>query len=123
CGPTDLGDPNYYAQGMDLKTEFLPLMEKAAGQTVTEENLRAVTAPFSPVTYVSTAVPTVIAHGKKDTVVPYSNAQTLDRLLTDQGVPHVLISYPNSGHGLDKDKNSADQYYAAFVDYAAKYLK
>ncbi len=122
CGPTDLSDPGYYADGMAFSNSYLQLAASIAGQDVTNELITQYTAPYSPVTYVETAVPTIIAHGQKDTIVPYSNAVTLDRLLTENGVKHLFISFPNSGHDLSSDPDCTNAYYQAFEQYAADYL-
>lgn len=122
CAPTDLADPNFYAEGMVFQNGYLQVASAVVGQNVTNETLAQYTAQYSPVTYAATAVPTVIAHGQKDNVVPYSNATALDAALTANGVTHLLIPFPNSGHGLDNDAACAERFYQAFVQYAAAYL-
>lgn len=121
--PTDLSDPNYYADGMVFQNNYLQLVSSVVGQNVTNEVIAQFTAEYSPVTYAATAVPTVIAHGQKDTIVPYSNAAALDAALTANGVAHVFITYPNSGHALESDPDCAKQYTQALSAYAAEYLK
>ena len=123
CAPTDFADPNFYADGMVFQNSYLQLVSSVLGQNVTNEMIAQYTAQYSPVTYAATAVPTVIAHGQKDNIVPYSNAVTLDQALTANGVTHQFISFPNSGHGLDNDADCADRFYQAFVAYTAAYLK
>lgn len=122
CGPTDLSDPNYYADGMVFQNTYLQLAAAIVGQDLTTEMIARFTAEYSPVTYASTAVPTIIAHGQKDTIVPYSNALALDAALTANGVPHVFISYPNSGHALESDPDCAARYTETLIAYAAQYL-
>lgn len=122
CAPTDLADPNFYADGMVFRNSYLQLVSSVIGQNATNEMIAQYTAQYSPVTFAATAVPTVIAHGQKDNIVPYSNAVTLDRALTANGVNHLFITFPNSGHGLENDADCADRFYRAFVQYAAQYL-
>ncbi len=122
CAPTDLSDPNFYADGMVFQNNYLQLVSSVIGQNATNEMIAQYTARYSPVTYVSTAVPTVIAHGQKDNIVPYSNAVTLDRALTANGVNHLFITYPNSGHALENDADCAARFYQVFAQYAAEYL-
>ena len=122
CGPTDLSDPNYYADGMVFQNDYLQLVASIVGQDVTNEVIAQFTAQYSPVTYASTAVPTIIAHGQEDMIVPYSNAVSLDAALTANGVEHLFISYPHSGHALESDADCAAQYEEAFFAYAAEYL-
>lgn len=123
CAPTDLADPNFYADGMVFQNSYLQVVASVVGQNVTNEVIAQYTAQYSPVTYAETAVPTIIAHGQKDTIVPYSNAVTLDAALTANNVPHQFITYPNSGHALESDPDCANTYYQSFVAYAANYLK
>jgi acetyl esterase/lipase len=122
CAPTDLADPNFYADGMVFRNSYLQLVSSVIGQNATNEMIAQYTARYSPVTFAATAVPTVIAHGQKDNIVPYSNAVTLDAALTANGVNHLFITFPNSGHGLENDADCADRFYRAFVQYAADYL-
>ena len=122
CAPTDLSDPNFYADGMVFQNNYLQLVTSVVGQNATNETLAQYTARYSPVTYAAAAVPTVIAHGQRDNVVPYSNAVTLDAALTANGVKHLFITYPNSGHALENDADCAERFYEAFAAYAAAYL-
>ena len=122
CAPTDFADPNFYADGMVFQNNYLQLVASVVGQDVTDEAIARYTAQYSPVTYAADAVPTLIAHGQKDNMVPYSNALRLDAALTENGVVHELIAYPNSGHTLLNDADCAERYTQAFYAYAAEYL-
>lgn len=129
CAPTDLADENFYSASSTLGTpEFIrSLMSKACGYTFDEETF-SFAIPFlkaaSPVTYVSSSCPpTLIAHGEKDTVVPYSNAVTLDAALSSAGVKHDLVSYPNSDHALSADSNCTSRFDALIASYIDAYLK
>ena len=59
----------------------------------------------------------------KDDVVPYSNATALYNLLQEQGIVSELITYPDSGHGLEANPDSAERATEAFYRYAKEYLK
>ena len=102
---------------------YIQMLVGAVGQETASELIARYTAQYSPVTFVSSAVPTLIAHGQKDTVVPYSNAETLDSALTENGVTHMLITYPNSGHALENDPDCAMRYSQMFFAFAAVYLR
>lgn len=54
----------------------------------------------SPISYLSTAVPTIMEHGTADGVVPYSQATELDQDLARAGVAHQLVTVPGGRHGL-----------------------
>jgi len=78
------------------------------GETVTTDNLKdskvqAALQKVSPTHYVDTAVPTLIAQGKNDVVVPPANADILAQELTKAGVDNHIIWFPNSGHDLWDD--------------------
>ena len=122
CAPTDLSDPNFYAPGMVFQNGYLQLAAAIIGQDVTDEAIAQYTAPYFPVTYAANAVPTIIAHGQKDNLVPYSNAVRLDEALSEHGIAHEFITYPNSGHALENDSDCANRYTQLFMEYAAEYL-
>lgn len=126
CGPTDLNDPNFFINN-DLGTDnVLMLLSYSTGIDITQENIdeyRDEIAAFSPITYVDeNTVPTIINHGMTDTVVPYSNAVSLDEKMTQYGVNHVFNTYPDSGHGLDNNKDNEDYAYALAVEYMREYV-
>lgn len=52
----------------------------------------------SPITYVDTAVPTLLAHGTADPVVPYSQATQLESALRAQGKTVELFTMEGVGH-------------------------
>ena len=68
------------------------------------------------------AVPTVICHGEKDTVVPVGDAYYLDQILTELKTPHDLVIFPNSNHGLESDPDQWEYASKLFKEYMEKYL-
>lgn len=125
-GPTDLSDPNFFVNN-DLGVDnVLLLISYATGKSVTAENIASYEkeiAEISPLTFVNeNTVPTIINHGTKDTVVPYSNAVALDAKLTQFGVTHIFNTYPNSGHGLDSDKDKDEYSYSLALEYINEYV-
>ncbi len=123
-GPTDLYDDNFYhGNALGDETVICDLMSKACGQRFTyaeKEAAKAALSSVSPIAYVSAeCVPTVINHGNADTIVPFTNAQTLDALLTQYGVEHVLNVYEGADHDLGKDdeaKKRADELLFGYID-------
>lgn len=123
-GPTDLYDDNFYHNNaLGDEAVICDLMSKACGQRFTyetKESAKAALYSVSPVAYVSAdCVPTVINHGTADSIVPFSNAQTLDALLTQYGVEHVLNVYDGADHDLGKDdeaKDKADELLFGYID-------
>ena len=123
-GPTDLYDDNFYHNNALGDTAIMcDLMSKACGQRFTyetKESAKSALNSVSPIAYVSAdCVPTVINHGNADTIVPFSNAQTLDALLTQYGVEHVLNVYQGADHDLGKDdaaRKRADELLFGYID-------
>lgn len=123
-GPTDLYDDNFYHNNaLGDETVICDLLSKACGQRFTydtKENAMAALYSVSPIAYVSAdCVPTVINHGNADSIVPFSNAVTLDALLTQYGVEHVLNVYDGADHDLGKDdkaKKKADELLFGYID-------
>ena len=123
-GPTDLYDDNFYHNNaIGDQTVVCDLLSKACGQRFTYDTKEsAMTALYSvsPIAYVSAdCVPTVINHGTADSIVPFSNAVTLDALLTQYGVEHVLNIYDGADHDLGKDdeaKKKADELLFGYID-------
>lgn len=85
--------------------------------TANEQTLRAI----SPISYVSpNAPPTILAHGMRDELVPYSNALRLEQALTENGVPVSLFSYDHSGHDLADDAETDRAFWAAVLAAAER---
>lgn len=127
CGPTDLSDENFFIDNDLGDEEFVSLLfSYACGQKFTyaerasaKEALKAV----SPLYYVDeNTVPTVINHGQKDTIVPYSNATAIVEKFEQYGVTHYFNSYPNSGHELGKDEENIDKADDLLYEYLMTYL-
>ena len=127
CGPTDLTDENYYIDnGLGDDDAIAELFSHGCGQVFSYEDRdseREALEKVSPLYYVNeNTVPTVINHGMVDTIVPYSNAVALDAALTQYGVVHTFNSYPESGHGLDSDKENQKIAAEFFYGYCNTYL-
>ncbi len=126
-GPTDFTDESFYINNAIGDEEFVAqLFSYASGQTFTySERANATEAlnKVSPLFYVNkNTVPTVINHGMKDSIVPYSNAVSLDAKLTEYGVTHVLNSYKNSDHDLGNDEANKDIANDLLIEYCNTYL-
>ncbi len=133
CGPTDLSDDNYYYNsdlGMNSElgdfATIANLFSIACAQDFTYETrdeVKQALLKVSPISYVDeNTVPTVINHGQKDTIVPFSNAVALVEKLKECGVKYDFNIYPNSGHGLSSDKENAKIADKLFIEYMETYL-
>ena len=125
--PTDLTDPAFIEGaagelaasviGMSPQT-LLALAQSPFGQL-----FMTPLANISPAKKVTkNTVPTLMAHGEKDTIVPYSNALLLDTALTENGVPHDFVSFPNSSHALLQDPDCTLRFRTLTNQYLARYL-
>ncbi len=133
CGPADLTDDNYYYNsdlGMNSELgafeDIAKLFSYACGEKFTYETRNSAEEALlkvSPVYYVNSGtVPTVINHGQKDTIVPFSNAVALASKLEENGVSYDFNVYPNSGHGLDKDEANIKIADELLYEYLFTYL-
>lgn len=131
CGPSDLENPFFYSVensvGASVGVEyFTNIISNGIGFKIDLDNFDTAKdsmKKYSPVNYVDkNSIPTVFGHGEEDTIVPYQNALDLDAKLTEFGVEHTFISFPNSGHGCE-DKTSMSQIMKLFFEYIDTYLK
>lgn len=131
CGPTDLTDPFYFAPDNSVNRAvgvgyFRDILSKGSGFNIDLNDIvsaQPALAKGSPINYIDNhTVPTIFGHGEQDEIVPYQNALDLDRKLTEYGIEHTFVSFPNSGHGCE-DKTSLSKIMKLFFEYADKYLK
>lgn len=127
CGPTDLADENFYINNDMGDEEFVSLLfSYACGQTFTyaeRANAGEALKAISPLYYVNeNTVPTVINHGEKDTIVPYSNATAIVEKFKQCGVTYDFNSYPNSGHDLSSDAENIQIANDLLYEYLMTYL-
>ena len=124
AGPTDLTDENYLSSPV-LKDSYYTLASYMTGITIDESNFKDNKEELlkcSPITYIDKACPTIICHGDKDEVVPYSNALTLKDKLEEANKTYEFFTYTNSGHGLENSKDVDNLYQQKFKEYKEKYL-
>lgn len=130
CGPTDLSAYNFlHSELFEKYEQSVELFSDCCGKKFTEntffdedtqEKLRAV----SPLYYTATdSVPAVIAHGMKDAIVPFTQAEALTKKLSELGAKYDFVIYPNSDHGLNSDPDCASKTRELFIEYAEKYLR
>ena len=125
--PTDFTDPAFLKSGagellagsIGVSTDLLA--------TLAQSGIAQMFVPalvnLSPAKQVTRdSVPTLMAHGKSDNIVPYSNAERLDAALTEKGVKHDFIPFPNSGHALLNDPDCTLQFQSLTAQYIATYL-
>lgn len=123
-GPTDLTDPNFYSpENAILYTAAGGLIGVPEMNETDIGEYTEMLKEVSPLSYVRSDVPaTLFCHGMKDSIVPYSNAVSLEKALADCKAEYTFIIYPNSDHGLEADPDKSDEYYRTLVEYAEKYF-
>ena len=129
-GPTDFTDENFYINNaLGTPDVISDLFSKACGVKFTynqraSAEVQTALQKYSPLYYVNeNTVPTIINHGDNDTIVPYSNAVSLDAKLTEYGVTHHFNTYKNSGHGLENDSAAASTASTQLFEFIYTYLK
>ncbi len=125
-GPTDMTDENYFINNDLGNDNVLTLLTYATGKQITAENIwdnLSDIERISPVYYINeSTVPTIINHGTADTIVPYSNAITLDEQLTKYNITHTLNPYEGSGHGLENNKENESYADSLARQYVNEYV-
>jgi len=57
---------------------------------------------YSPIEWISKRmVPTLVVHGKKDMVVPYTSSINLVRKLKSENIPYKFLLHKEGGHGFE----------------------
>lgn len=122
--PTDFLDPVFLTKA--TKEQYGQLSQ-LVGVPVTKDTVdqrRSALESASPAFRVTAAAPpTILAHGANDSVVPYSNALLLTAQLSAAGIPHELLTYPNSDHNLADDPDINTRFLSLVLEYAARYLE
>lgn len=126
-GPSDLTDDNFFAPNIILgKDKVEMLFSYAIGKDYsyeTRKDFETEVKAGSPLFHVNeNTVPTLVQHGAKDSIIPYSNAVSLDAKLTEYGVAHDFVTFPNSNHGLERDPDCTAAAEELFAEYVSKYL-
>lgn len=124
-GPTDLCAPEYFAEGHKYRDPLDHMLSSVIGYDLDMSSPEAA-IPFlkqsSPTSYAEDGVPTIICHGAHDDLIPLSNAYTLAEKLSEAKIPHELLIFPSSGHGLESDPDLSARSGELFRQYVDKYL-
>lgn len=126
-GPTDLTDDNFYHDNpLGNENKMAELFSDACGKRFRYRNRTTVYKELmavSPIAYVNkSTVPTIINHGVQDTVVPYSNAESIVAKFDAYGVKYDFNIFPNSNHGLESDPDNAKLAEELLGKYIKTYL-
>lgn len=79
--------------------------------------------PISAAAWISPdSPPSVVAYGKYDRIQPFKASLRLKEALEKNGVDHVYLEFPHSGHGLQNDNDISKQWMEAIEEYLDKYM-
>ncbi len=118
AGPADFSTFSLESDDAKQFLEKIGLGGLSPEEISKSEKFVAMVKAVSPVTYIRQGMPaTLLAYGKKDSLVVWENVNSLVNAFAAAGVEYKLIEYPNSGHGLDKDADSAQRTDEAMMEY------
>lgn len=125
-GPVSFEPGDWGNTTADEKAAFITMM---TGQSVTAEMVVSGEAQhmvdaISPAAYVDEdTVPSLLAYGVNDKVVPPELRFYLLENLEEYDVPFDYIEFPNSGHGLMGDLDKMTEYVACIDTYIDTYFE
>ncbi|MCP2041581.1 acetyl esterase/lipase [Neisseria sp. HSC-16F19] len=123
-GPTSLEMD--VTDGMDF-ANAAPLLAAISGEPITAQTIKSgeykdLVKPVEAYRWVTPdSPPTLYGFGALDRVMPFSY-QPIQKALADNNVPHDVIIFEKSGHGLHRDKDKAKLYLDKLNEYFEKYM-
>ena len=66
-------------------------------------------------------IPLLVAQGANDPRVKQAEAEQIVAALSEKGLPHEYLLFPDEGHGLAKPENR-ERFYAAAEAFLAEHL-
>ena len=110
------------------RQELKNFLQSITGRVMTDEELSVETVNKvkqigSPLHYVSeTTPPAILAYGGKDGLVLSEHGKRMAMVLQNSGVEQTLIVFPNSGHGLEQDKECTKMMIDTIIEYCSIYF-
>lgn len=126
AGPSNLEDENYYKDDNPHLEDVINMISLMCGYKFNQNTIskaKEYLYKSSPINYINeNSVPTIICHGTKDDVVPFTNAVILEEILTKNKVENELIIFEGSGHGLENNNETLEYAKNKIKEYVKKYL-
>lgn len=124
----DLSLDKFYEENSMGDEDFMcELMSNACGvefTKTTREEHADLLKELSPINYISAdSVPTVIAHGRLDTVVPIEASELFIKTLSENSVSSDLIIFEKSSHNLNNDLETKAYADEVISKYVTKWLE
>ncbi len=120
-GPSDFHTEVWGNTGISLTSSL-------SGTQITQEMIDSGEAEqyiqlISPTAYVTKdTVPSILAYGGTDMIVPSGNAERIHKAFDDAGATHYYILYPLSNHGLMLDPLCEMEYINTVEQYCKDYF-
>ena len=114
--------------GLTTPEDQADFISRFSGITVTvdelgSEKVQQLLKAISPAMQVTAdSVPTVVAYGTKDKIVPVNLKYDLLDALDANDVDYTYIEFPNSGHAMAFDPDKTQEYLDTVADYMEKYF-
>lgn len=118
-GPSDFHSEVWGSTGLASMLSGIEITEEMAANGKDEDVINLV----SPTAYVTKdTVPSVLAYGGTDMIVPSGNAERIKAAFETAGAPHTYILYPLSNHGLGLDPLCEMEYINTVEQYCKDYF-
>lgn len=125
-GPADFDPVAWGINDVPSQKAFVGYMTGTTptDQMIADGSYRRLTDEISPVALARRHyVPTIMAYGPKDKLVPVNLKFPLIAYMKGKGLPHEYIEFPNSGHGLLADPERQTAFRDKSLEYCKKYLQ
>ncbi len=118
-GPSDFHAEVWGSTGLASMLSGIEITEEMNANGKDEEVINLV----SPTAYVTKdTVPSILAYGGTDMIVPSGNAERIKSAFESAGAPHTYILYPLSNHGLGLDPLCEMEYINTVEQYCKDYF-
>lgn len=125
-GPATFEPKEWASNSSEEEADFLTMM---SGTTVTAAMMengdyKRIVNWISPAALVNeNTVPTLMAYGSKDKIVPVGLKYSLIAAFDQYNVPYTYIEFPNSGHPMLFDKDKMQEYANQIDVYLERYFE
>lgn len=122
AGPADIS-PAVWGEDMTIR-----VARRLTGAELSPKELRSgeadeLLASISPVSFIDeNTPPTLLMQGKKDSVVPFANAESLVETLEAYSVPHDFVCLKSADHSLLQNPIQHAKFYGMLFVYCKRYL-
>lgn len=115
CPAVDLTNEEFLTESsIGDEDQMCEIISDVCGTRITartREKYTNLLEEISPINYVSAScVPTIINHGKKDKIAPFSASEELCKKLEENSVEYEFVVFENSGHQLNEDSQASKKF-------------